>query len=199
MVEYYKENPEKRKDIYEDETFTIYSDRWCEKHRSECLKNYDLNIKFFEKLKKEKLQSQLNKLLRKSRKVKEIFSLEECVHKSGIYIMVLDEYKQMYIGTSKNIKKRIQQHWSKTKEFDRLIFGRTESSVLSIDSFGPLDTTRIFIYETWNSFKAEQEFVELVNPDYLLNRTAGGIHDDYSVGRSGIALQVLASVKKRNL
>ena len=26
--------------------------------------------------------------------------------------MVLDEYAQAYIGTSSNIKKRIQQHWS---------------------------------------------------------------------------------------
>ena len=50
----------------------------------------------------------------------------------------------MYIGISNDIKKRILTHWGSKKDFDRLLFGKKENSVLSIDSFGALDTTRIF-------------------------------------------------------
>ncbi|CAI3796766.1 hypothetical protein NKCBBBOE_01658 [Pseudarthrobacter sp. MM222] len=44
----------------------------------------------------------------------------------------------------RDIRTRIKRHWSGTKQFDRLIFGTKESSILSIDSFWPLDTMRIF-------------------------------------------------------
>ncbi len=60
-------------------------------------------------------------------------------------MLVLDEYKQVYIGQSTDIKSRILHHRSKKKPFDRLIFGSVENSILSIDSFGALDTTRIYI------------------------------------------------------
>ena len=42
------------------------------------------------------------------------------------------------------MKKRILGHWNRQKEFDHLICGKIEESILSIDSFGALDTTRIF-------------------------------------------------------
>jgi hypothetical protein len=38
--------------------------------------------------------------------------------KSGYYMMVLDEYSQVYIGTTNDIKRRIRQHWSNSKPFD---------------------------------------------------------------------------------
>ena len=62
--------------------------------------------------------------------------------------MVLDLYKQAYTGQAADIRMRIKRHWSGTKQFERLIFGTKESSVLSIDSFRALDTTRIFAAKT---------------------------------------------------
>ena len=76
--------------------------------------------------------------------------LNELAGKQGVYILVLDEYKQAYIGKSEaagGMKQRILNHWSKRKEFGRLLNGKVESSILSIDSFGALDTTRIFYKE----------------------------------------------------
>lgn len=54
--------------------------------------------------------------------------------------MVLDEYRQVYIGAtseSAGTAERIRQHWSGQKQFDRLLAGSVETSVLSIDSFRP--------------------------------------------------------------
>lgn len=67
---------------------------------------------------------------------------------AGYYMIVLDEYKQAYVGRSGDIRKRIQKHWSRQMPLDRLIFGSKESSILAIDSFRAYDTTRVFVYPT---------------------------------------------------
>ncbi|WP_091227261.1 hypothetical protein [Microbacterium sp. 3J1] len=61
----------------------------------------------------------------------------------GLYIMVLAEYRQVYVGATSSftgIAKRIRQHWTNQKQFDRLIWGDVDTSILSIDSFRALDT-----------------------------------------------------------
>lgn len=88
--------------------------------------------------------------------------------------MVLDRYKQVYIGQAENIRLRIKRHWAGTKQFDRLIFPDPETSVLSIDSFRALDTTRVFAVKTKRGLDLEDKFVEAFPPDYLLNRVDGG-------------------------
>lgn len=88
--------------------------------------------------------------------------------------MVLDEYCQVYVGTSKDLKKRVMAHWSKTKPFDRLIFGTIETSILSIDSFRALDTTRIFVATNDHTYLKENVYINSFDQKYVLNRTAGG-------------------------
>jgi hypothetical protein len=89
--------------------------------------------------------------------------------------MVLDNYKQMYIGQSLDIKRRILQHWEAIKQFDRLIYGRVDNSVLSIDCFGALDTTRIFILATNDLDASEKMIINNVQSIYKLNRVGGGV------------------------
>ena len=113
------------------------------------MKNFDLNMKYFESLDYNDFDKKLKLFVKKNRFI-EANNLDDLVV-SGIYILVLDKYKQIYIGMSDNIRKRILNHWSRKKDFDRLIFGKVEKSILSIDSFGALDTTRIF-YKKVNSF-----------------------------------------------
>ena len=90
--------------------------------------------------------------------------------------MVLEEYKQAYIGiTTQRLKQRIEQHWRGKRAFDRLIFGNAEKSIISIDSFGPLDTTRIFVLPYKNERKTsieayEQRCLREFDNSYLLNR-----------------------------
>ena len=96
----------------------------------------------------------------------------------GIYILVLDEYKQLYVGIAKNIKTRIQIHWTANKDLGRLVFGGVTESKLSIDSFRALDTTRIFACAKDISkddlWKEEYNITNSIPEKYLCNRMLGG-------------------------
>ena len=176
----------------------MYSDEWCVQHRQECLYNFDLNIAFFAKIDKEKYNNALSALLKRRKNFRQIYDINEVENTMGIYVLALDEYKQIYIGQSKNIKKRILQHWRKNKEFDRLIDGKIETSILSIDSFGCLDTTRIFVLEVetlWELDTAEKVLIDFVNKKYLLNRTSGGIHGNDAF----TMLEIAANRNKRDM
>ena len=198
-VKFWKEvykTPEELHKRFEDDECKFHSDVWCEKHRIACLTNYDLNMSFFEKIDPKAFNKALSKLLKSSKRIHEVFDLNEHQEKSGIYIMVLDNYKQIYIGQATNLKKRILQHWSKNKEFDRLLHGKVENSVLSIDSFGALDTTRIFVLEcaTWELDDKEQLLVNKISNNYKLNRIdAGRCYDEIDMFAKTIASN------KRNL
>lgn len=176
--------------IFEDTSATTYSDSWCKNKKKEALKNYDLNIKYFKSLDNKDFKLKVEELLINNNKLKEIRDINVADQKSGYYIMVLDEYCQIYVGTSKNIKVRIMSHWSRKKEFDRLIFGAVETSKLSIDSFRALDTTRIFAYFTNDTYSLEDNFINKIPKKYCCNRTSGGIP---TFGK----LSIIANSKKR--
>lgn len=176
-----------------------YTDKYVKDHYANCLYNYDLNIKYFSTLDYNEFDKYLKEFISKN-KFKEVFDLREVNRKDGIYILVLDAYKQVYIGISNDIKKRILRHWSSRKEFDRLIFGKKEKSIISIDSFGALDTTRIF-YKKINNFREiynqEYKLVEEFKDIYKLNRVAGGINaEENSAIRN---LELIGSMNQRNL
>lgn len=152
----------------------LYSDSFVNKQTKESLFNYDLNMEYFRLLSKRKFNKKLKKYIKKTKVFKEIIDLAPLNGVSGYYIMVLDKYSQAYIGQSKNIKARIQSHWSKQKEFDRLVFGTKHNSILSIDSFRAYDTTRIFVFPTEELDTYENKFINLFDKKYLLNRTSGG-------------------------
>lgn len=173
-TKHYYESAEIR-NIFEDETCTTYSIEWCEKHRQKCLENYDLNMLYFDKLSSADFNDTLNAFLKKNSKFFPLFELNDVDNVSGIYLIVLDKYKQVYIGQSSSIKRRILSHWNKVKQFDRLIYGNVQNSVLSIDCFGALDTTRIFIYKTNNLFAEERKLVDIMPQHYKLNRIGGGL------------------------
>ncbi len=75
---------------------------------------------------------------------------------------------------SDNVLRRIQQHWTGTKPFDRLISTDVATSVLSIDSFRALDTTRIFAVKTTRHYNREDELINAFPPEFVLNRIMGG-------------------------
>lgn len=176
---------------------------WEEKHyKNQHLKadyNYDLNMMYFNSLNESKFNSYLEKQIKKYR-FKECNDLKEVDNVCGVYLLVLDKFKQVYIGQSGNIKKRIYRHWSDKKSLERLIWGDLLNSIISIDSFGPLDTTRIFYIETYKTYEMEEKIVSRFNAEYLLNRTAGGIGSTSSYTGDSIAakMAVIANRKKRD-
>lgn len=179
-----------------------YTDEWVEEHYKACMENFDLNMAFFSKLNYADFDKYLMRFVKKNKFI-ETDDLNVLEGKRGIYILVLDEYKQVYIGKSESaggMKQRILSHWSKRKEFGRLLNGRVETSILSIDSFGALDTTRIFYKELkWyqDIDECEGKLVEEFNSDYRLNRVAGGLNAEGEPAARNLML--MGSVQERKL
>lgn len=179
-----------------------YTDEWVEEHYQACMENYDLNMTFFERLNYDTFDKYLQRFVKKNKFVK-TDDLNVLEGKCGIYIMVLDKYKQVYIGKSESaggMKQRIMTHWSKRKEFGRLLNGRVETSILSIDSFGALDTTRIF-YKELRGYQDIDEYEEKLvaefKSDYRLNRVAGGLNAEGE--QAARNLMLMGTVQERKL
>ena len=173
---------------YTDYTCSEYSREWCEEYREICLKNYDINMEFFKSLDKKKFDNKLKAFLRRFHHFKQIYDLNEADGIPGFYIMVLDEYKQVYIGKAQNMKKRIQQHWTHTKQFDITLYPmyEWETSCFSIDFFRALDTTRIYIWKHKPTSKIEEKLIRKFPNQFMTNRIGGGINN------------ALEAYKKRN-
>lgn len=93
-------------DIYTDEEGRCYSDEWCMKQLEDSLKNYDLNMEYFSLLNHDEFNSEIRNFLNENKLFTEVFDLNLYDRKSGYYMMVLDEYCQLYIGTTDDINKR---------------------------------------------------------------------------------------------
>ena len=120
----------------------------------------------------------------------EVFNLSKYSKAEGYYIMVLDEYKQVYIGKTNDIKKRIMRHWSQTKPFDRTLFPMYayNESCFSIDFFRALDTTRIFVWKHKLTNGIEEELISNFPSKFCTNRIGGNITN---------AIQAIAATNKR--
>lgn len=79
------------------DTYTQYfkQDR-CQHTFSDVEYNYDKNMEHFSRLSVTEFHNELAKFLKKYKDFKEIFNLNEC-EDVGFYLIVLDEYKQVYI------------------------------------------------------------------------------------------------------
>lgn len=173
-------NPEawdRQSRFFDDDEHRILTDAWCEAHQADALANFDMNMAHFASLDPVEFEATLHLALDGHPDMVEVTDLTEWVGVSGVYIMVLDEYRQVYVGASSEsagIAKRIRQHWTNQKQFDRLIFGGVKTSILSIDSFRALDTTRIFAMMTGDYFDEEISVLAQFPPKFALNRFMGG-------------------------
>ena len=166
---------------YHDDGSPIFSfgpmdDERLKNHIHRCMTNFDLNMKFFKSLDREEFSEHMNSYLSTHPSFVEAKDLWEWNRVPAVYLLVLGEYKQVYLGTTKNLKQRVHYHWLHKKEIDRLIFGGVTGSRLSIDSFRALDTTMIYASPTAeeNKFINEERAMTLDNR-FRLNRTATGL------------------------
>jgi hypothetical protein len=180
------------RNAYTDDTGTRYRREWCEEYREHCLKNFDLNMQYFNSLDKEEFNDTIINFLKKHSDFCEVTNLFDYAGVPGYYLMILDEYKQVYIGKSEDVKRRIMDHWSRIKEFDRTLFPMyaDKTSGFSIDFFRALDTTRIYVSRSTLLYGIEADLVSDFPKKYLLNRIGG----DISTG-----VEALATMNKRNL
>ena len=193
-----KDTNEINKSSYLDLKYKDRNDEFVEEQRKRIEYNYDLNMKYFDSLDFDKFDKYLKSFTKKNKFI-EINDLSKYRGIKGIYILVLDAYKQVYIGISETgITERIKNHWTTKKSSDRLIFGQAFNSILSIDSFGALDTTRIFIKTSNNLHSLENKYVDSFDDRYLLNRTMGGIGSTHTYTDDKVtALVAVAANSKR--
>jgi len=180
--------------------FKNRDDDFIEEQTKRIKYNYELNMKYFNSLDNKEFNNYLSDFMSKN-KFKEVFNLKEYRRVPGIYVLVLDKYKQVYIGLSeKGITERIKQHWNAKKDSERLIFGRAFNSVLSIDSFGALDTTRVFVKTEGNLYAIENRIVDEFDNKYLLNRTMGGVGSayTYTTNEAEALVAIAANAKRRD-
>lgn len=162
---------------YVDTDHRIYTDEWCAVLQKLALANYDLNMTHFASLDHAEFDAALQFAVASQKGMTEVTDLTKRDGVAGLYIMVLDEYRQAYVGAtdaSVGIQKRIKQHWTGIKPLDRLIWGDPQTSILSIDSFRALDTTRVFALKTTRSFAGENPMLDKFPPEFMLNRVPGG-------------------------
>lgn len=181
-----------KKNAYSDDSAREYKKEWCEEYRQLCLRNYDLNMKYFNLLDYTDFDKCIEEFLIKHSGFHKVENLLDYDGVAGYYMMVLDGYKQVYIGKSNNIKKRIQTHWSCSKPFDRTLFPMyaTETSCFSIDFFRALDTTRIFTWKRNLDDQIEQKLIESFPQKYCTNRVGGDVSN---------GIEALCTLNKREL
>ncbi|WP_285117308.1 GIY-YIG nuclease family protein [Leifsonia sp. fls2-241-R2A-40a] len=179
--------------IYEHEDHRILSDEFCARNRAQALENFDLNMASFAQIAQADFEAALSTMLERNRSLKPVSDLRKWDGAQGLYVMVLDEYQQCYIGQSTDIRRRLKAHWAGTKQFDRLLWGGVHESVISIDAFRALDTTRIFAARTVNADQLETRIVSKYPADLLLNRINGGLMTGFR------AMFIAGEVKRRQL
>ena len=180
------------RNAYADDHGIAYSESWCAEYRELCLKNFDLNMEYFSKLDREAFEDALRVFLSKYKRFKEISDLSEYNGVEGYYLMVLDEYKQVYIGKTENIRKRIMTHWSRTKSFDRTLcpMYAWKKSVFSIDFFRAQDTTRIYVWKKKIANDIEAKLIRDFPSQFCTNRVGGDVTN---------LLQAIATINNRQL
>lgn len=176
--------------LYLDNYAIIHTDDQCEELRQRALANYDINMQYCSSLNKTAFRADIKRFLKEHPDFQKVEDLHVYNKRQGVYVMVLGGFCQAYIGISKNIFNRIQQHWLyNQKPLDRLIMGDVETSIISIDSFLPLDTTEIYVKlmpdatDELLSMTEKELVCNSIDQRYLLNRTRGGTGIDNLVPR----------------
>ncbi len=164
--------------------------------KSEALKNYDINMRYFNNLDENGFIQTVKSLL-EAYKFVQVLNLNDVKNKHGIYMLVLDNYKQIYIGQSnRDLKQRILRHFKTTIPFQKVSFIRPDT--LPIDAFKPLDTTRVYVlYVSHQDVMDEIEtiLIEKCPSNYILNKTIGGKPNDLM----GLAIRLSVGRIKKNL
>lgn len=159
---------------YRDDDHTEYSDAYLLVQRDQALINFDLSMLYFDSLNADEFEKALDRVLRAGRRLKPVTSLPSWDSVEGCYVMVFDNYKQFYIGTAGDIRKRIKGHWSARKQFDRVLFGTPYDSIFPVDELRPLDTTRLYAARSTDAFIMEERLVRAADTRFCLNRMLGG-------------------------
>lgn len=144
---YSKLNEKQFKEEYVNETLKIKKNDEDYINQEKCdkaIENLHRNLNFFVSLDDSAFNKELSRIAQKYhfKEVNDISSYKNC-----LYILVIDEYKQFYVGKCVGgLKNRTRKHWNaKIIPYRQFWDGGCMYSRLKIDNFKMLDTTRIFV------------------------------------------------------
>ncbi len=144
-------------------------------------KNYDMCMEYYGILDKDEFNNSLKDIL-DMYPLDGINDLKKLKGKRGIYILVLEEYKQIYIGqSSRDLRERILRHFKKFLTLGEVPYVKYDT--LPIDAFKPMDITKIFCMYSSNQRELDDMEIKYINkcPNrFLANKMLGGkIYNDY--------------------
>lgn len=168
-------------------------ERW-EPLRQAALENFDRTMAYCDRLDQGAFADAIEAVRGRFPQLEAVEDLGRWRDVHGVYVMVLDRYRQAYVGLARSrggIRQRILVHWQRKLAFNRLLSGPAAESILSIDSFRALDTTRILAAATGRPREAgareaasrlERAVFEALPGEFLCNRTLagdlpGGLHE----------------------
>jgi hypothetical protein len=169
-------------DLDFDITGNYYKTSWCDDLYKDIMLNFEFNLAYLNELSNLSFKRGVTKFKKNNPDFFETSDLNFYNKKSGYFILIIDHYKQLYVGKATDLTTRIRQHWNARKDFDRMIypFGAVMTSKISIDSFRALDTTRILLYPTDDLSVDEEFYINQFDKKYVLNRIKGGRINVYS-------------------
>jgi hypothetical protein len=170
---------------FRDEEQTRFSDAFLLWNRDRALRNLDLSLAYFATLDADDFETALTAVLSKGRSLRPVEYLTEWEAVEGVYVMVFDNFKQLYVGQSTNIRKRVRQHWTGRKGFDRLVWGTPYDSILPVDELRALDTTRLYAARSLHPNTLEERLERAADPRFTVNRTAGGAFNPLGILLTG--------------
>jgi hypothetical protein len=170
---------------FRDEEQTRFSDAFLLCDRDRALRNLDLSLAYFDTLDAAEFEVALTAVLFKGRSLRPVEDLSEWEGVEGVYVMVFDQFKQLYVGQSTNIRKRVRQHWTGRKGFDRLVYGTPYDSILPVDELRALDTTRLYAARSLQPDTLEERLECAADPRFTLNRTTGGAFNPLGILLTG--------------
>lgn len=170
---------------FRDEEQTRFSDAFLLWNRDEALRNYDLSLAYFDTLDAAEFETALTAVLSEGRSLRLVGDLTQWEGAEGVYVMVFDGFKQLYVGQSGNVRKRVRQHWSGRKSFDRLVYGTPYDSILPVDELRALDTTRLYAARSLHPDPLEERLERAADPRFTLNRMAGGAFNPLAILLTG--------------
>lgn len=91
-------------------TYKAPSNAFLMWNRFRALRNLDLSMTYFGSLDRDDFEESLAKVLRRGKPLKPVDQLYKRDDVEGIYVMVFDEHKHLYVGAVRNIRAWVMQH-----------------------------------------------------------------------------------------
>lgn len=145
--------------------------------REQALVNLELNLRYFGGLDRAAFSGMIDGLQERFARLRTMTDLTVLDGVPGVYVLVMDGYCQAYVGQSGDMLRRIRQHWSYHRAINRLVWGDAETSVLPVDAFRALDSTRVLAWRTTRTDLYEQRVEAAVERQFSANRIEGGRGD----------------------